>query len=32
VLVTPTARFEELEGVLVVTATGEPLTLTESVR
>ncbi len=32
VLVTPTARFEELEGVLVVTATGEALTLTESVR
>jgi len=32
VLVTPTARFEELEGVLVVTAPGDPLTLTESVR
>ena len=32
VLVTPTARFDELEQVLVVTTAGEALTFTESVR
>ncbi len=32
VLVTPSARFDQLEQVLVVTSAGEDLTLTESVR